>query len=50
MVVNGKVEILLMMYLVFFYDYCIIDGKELVGFLVIVKEMLEDLICLFLDV
>lgn len=39
-----------MMYLVFFYDYCLIDGKEFVGFLVIVKDLLEDLICLLLEI
>lgn len=50
MVVDGKIEILLMMYLVLFYDYCLIDGCELVGFLVIVKELLEDLVCLLFDV
>lgn len=50
MVVNGQVEILLMMYLVLFYDYCLIDGCEFVGFLVMIKELLEDLMCLLLDV
>lgn len=36
------IENCLMMYIVFFYDYCIVDGKEVVSFLVIVKELLED--------
>lgn len=50
MVVNGQVVILLMMYLVLFYDYCLIDGKEVVSFLVVIKDLLEDLVCLLLDV
>jgi 2-oxoglutarate dehydrogenase E2 component (dihydrolipoamide succinyltransferase) len=39
--VNGKVEIHPMMYLALSYDHRIIDGRESVGFLVKVKEMLE---------
>ena len=39
---NGKVEIRPMMYLALSYDHRIIDGKESVGFLVAVKEALED--------
>lgn len=50
MAVNGKVEILPMMYLALSYDHRIIDGKESVGFLVTVKEMLEDPARLLLDV
>ncbi len=50
MAVNGKVEILPMMYLALSYDHRIIDGKESVGFLVTVKEMLEDPTRLILDV
>lgn len=49
MAVNGKVEILPMMYLALSYDHRIIDGKESVGFLVTVKEMLEDPARLLLD-
>jgi len=41
MAVNGKVEIRPMMYVALSYDHRIIDGKESVGFLVKVKEMLE---------
>ncbi len=41
MVVDGKMEILPMMYLALSYDHRIIDGKESVGFLVTVKELLE---------
>lgn len=40
--INGKVEIRPMMYLALSYDHRIIDGKESVGFLVKVKEMLEN--------
>ena len=50
MAVNGKVEILPMMYLALSYDHRIVDGKESVGFLVTVKEMLEDPTRLLLDV
>ncbi|MEC8723450.1 MAG: 2-oxo acid dehydrogenase subunit E2, partial [Bacteroidota bacterium] len=40
--VDGKVEIRPMMYLALSYDHRIIDGKESVGFLVAVKEALEN--------
>ncbi len=40
--VNGKVEIHPMMYLALSYDHRIIDGKESVGFLLTVKEALEN--------
>ena len=40
--VNGKVEIHPIMYLALSYDHRIIDGKESVGFLVKIKEALED--------
>ena len=39
---NGKVEIHPMMYLALSYDHRIIDGKESVGFLLTVKEALEN--------
>ncbi len=39
--INGKVEIRPMMYLAVSYDHRIIDGRESVGFLVRVKELLE---------
>jgi len=39
--IDGKVEIRTMMYLALSYDHRIIDGKESVGFLKTVKEMLE---------
>ncbi|WP_439185189.1 2-oxoglutarate dehydrogenase complex dihydrolipoyllysine-residue succinyltransferase [Carboxylicivirga taeanensis] len=40
--VNGQVEIRPIMYLALSYDHRIIDGKDSVGFLVKVKEMLEN--------
>ena len=40
--INGKVEVRPMMYLALSYDHRIIDGRESVGFLVAVKEALED--------
>ncbi|HGN0867480.1 2-oxoglutarate dehydrogenase E2 component [Providencia alcalifaciens] len=50
MAVNGKVEILPMMYLALSYDHRLIDGRESVGFLVAIKDMLEDPTRLLLDV
>ena len=47
--VNGKVEIHPMMYLALSYDHRIIDGKESVGFLLKVKESLEDPIQILMD-
>ena len=42
MAVNGQVVIKPMMYLALSYDHRIIDGRESVGFLVRVKELLEN--------
>lgn len=42
MAVDGNVVILPMMYLALSYDHRIIDGRESVGFLVTIKELLED--------
>lgn len=42
MAVNGQVVIKPMMYLALSYDHRIIDGRESVGFLVKVKQYLED--------
>ncbi|ATA18826.1 2-oxoglutarate dehydrogenase E2 component [Gibbsiella quercinecans] len=50
MAVNGQVVILPMMYLALSYDHRLIDGRESVGYLVAVKEMLEDPTRLLLDV
>ena len=49
MAVNGQVEILPMMYLALSYDHRLIDGKEAVGFLVTIKELLEEPARLILD-
>ncbi len=46
--VDGKVEIHPMMYVALSYDHRIIDGRESVGFLVAVKEALEDPIALLM--
>ncbi len=40
--INGQVEIRPMMYLAMSYDHRIIDGKESVGFLVAVKEAIDN--------
>ena len=50
MAVNGKVEILPMMYLAVSYDHRMIDGKEAVQFLVTIKEMLEEPARMLLDI
>ncbi|RKF19523.1 2-oxoglutarate dehydrogenase complex dihydrolipoyllysine-residue succinyltransferase [Alginatibacterium sediminis] len=50
MAVNGEVVILPMMYLALSYDHRLVDGKESVGFLVTIKELLEDPARLLLDV
>ncbi|AVT49286.1 2-oxoglutarate dehydrogenase complex dihydrolipoyllysine-residue succinyltransferase [Shewanella baltica] len=49
MAVNGQVEILPMMYLALSYDHRIVDGRESVGFLVAIKDFLEDPTRLLLD-
>lgn len=50
MAVDGKVEILPMMYLALSYDHRLIDGRESVSFLVAIKDLLEDPTRLLLDV
>lgn len=40
--VDGRVEIHPMMYVALSYDHRVVDGRESVGFLVKVKEMIED--------
>jgi 2-oxoglutarate dehydrogenase E2 component (dihydrolipoamide succinyltransferase) len=42
MAIHGKIEIRPMMYVALSYDHRIIDGRESVGFLVRVKELLEN--------
>jgi len=50
MVVEGEIKIRPIMYLALSYDHRIIDGKESVSFLKMVKENLEDPRRLFLDI
>ncbi|MCK5873648.1 MAG: 2-oxoglutarate dehydrogenase complex dihydrolipoyllysine-residue succinyltransferase [Alcanivoracaceae bacterium] len=50
MAVDGKVEILPMMYLAVSYDHRLIDGREAVQFLVAVKQFIEDPARLLLDI
>ena len=50
MAVDGKVEILPMMYLALSYDHRLIDGKQAVQFLVTVKNFIEDPARLLLDI
>jgi len=47
--VNGKVEIHPMMYIALSYDHRIIDGRESVGFLVAIKEAIENPVELLMD-
>ena len=49
MAVDGQVVILPMMYLALSYDHRIIDGRESVGFLVTIKDFLEDPTRMLLD-
>ena len=49
MVVNGQIVARPMMYLALSYDHRVVDGKEAVTFLVRVKESLEDIQRLVLD-
>jgi 2-oxoglutarate dehydrogenase E2 component (dihydrolipoamide succinyltransferase) len=48
--INGEVKIRPIMYLALSYDHRIIDGKESVSFLKMIKENLEDPRRLFLDI
>jgi 2-oxoglutarate dehydrogenase E2 component (dihydrolipoamide succinyltransferase) len=47
--VNGEVVIRPMMYLALSYDHRIIDGRESVGFLVAIKEALEDPLTILME-
>ena len=49
-VVNGEIKIRPIMYLALSYDHRIVDGKDSVSFLKMVKENLEDPRRLFLDI
>ena len=48
--VNGEVVIRPMMYVALTYDHRIVDGREAVGFLKTIKEVIEDPARLFLEV
>ncbi|WAI18540.1 MAG: dihydrolipoyllysine-residue succinyltransferase [Buchnera aphidicola (Acyrthosiphon caraganae)] len=48
--VNGEIKILPMMYLALSYDHRLIDGKESVGFLVNIKNTLEDFTRILIDI
>jgi 2-oxoglutarate dehydrogenase E2 component (dihydrolipoamide succinyltransferase) len=50
MVENGQIVIRPMMYVAMSYDHRIIDGKDSVGFVVAIKELLEDPARLLLEV
>ena len=47
---NGEVVIRPMMYVALTYDHRIVDGREAVGFLKTIKEVLEEPARLFLEV
>ena len=49
-VINGEIKVRPIMYLALTYDHRIIDGKESVSFLKLIKENLEDPRRLFLDI
>jgi 2-oxoglutarate dehydrogenase E2 component (dihydrolipoamide succinyltransferase) len=49
-VVNGEIVVRPIMYVALSYDHRIIDGRESVGFLVRVKQLLEDPLRLLLDI
>jgi len=50
MVVDGEIVVLPMMYLALTYDHRLIDGKEAVSFLVMVKNFIEDPARLLLEI
>ena len=50
MAVNGEVVILPMMYVALTYDHRIVDGREAVGFLKTIKDVIEDPARMFLEV
>lgn len=49
-VVNGEIKIRPIMYIALSYDHRVIDGKDSVGFLKTVKELLEDPAKMILDI
>ncbi|QJC33281.1 dihydrolipoyllysine-residue succinyltransferase [Enterobacteriaceae endosymbiont of Donacia clavipes] len=49
-VINNKICIMPMMYLALSYDHRLIDGKDAINFLILIKRLLEDPIRLFLQI
>ena len=49
-VIDGNVEVRPVMYLALSYDHRIVDGKEAVSFLKVIKESLEQPKRLFLNI
>jgi 2-oxoglutarate dehydrogenase E2 component (dihydrolipoamide succinyltransferase) len=49
-VIDDKIEVRPMMYIALSYDHRIVDGKEAIGFLVRIKQLLEDPARLMLEV
>jgi 2-oxoglutarate dehydrogenase E2 component (dihydrolipoamide succinyltransferase) len=49
-VINDKIEVRPMMYVALSYDHRIVDGKEAIGFLVRIKQLLEDPTRLMLEI
>ena len=49
MAIDGKVVIRPMMYVALTYDHRVVDGREAVSFLRVVKEVIEDPARLFLE-
>jgi 2-oxoglutarate dehydrogenase E2 component (dihydrolipoamide succinyltransferase) len=49
-VIDGQIQVRPIMYVALSYDHRIIDGRESVGFLVKVKQLLEEPMRLLLDV
>ncbi|WP_247646096.1 2-oxo acid dehydrogenase subunit E2, partial [Enterobacteriaceae endosymbiont of Donacia piscatrix] len=47
-VIDHKIYIMPMMYLALSYNHCLIDGKDAIGFLMLIKKFLENPMCLFL--
>lgn len=50
MVINDNIQILPMMYLALSYDHRLIDGKQAVSFLIRIKENLEDVSRILLEI
>ncbi|QJC29505.1 dihydrolipoyllysine-residue succinyltransferase [Enterobacteriaceae endosymbiont of Plateumaris pusilla] len=49
-VLNNKISIVPIMYLALSYNHCLIDGKDSIGFLCLIKQLLEDPFRLLLNI